>query len=74
MFASDGERNLKGFAKAEMLSRMFPNGFIYAGDSKADLIVWQRARGIVLVNARKSVAAAARALGRPLLELPGRVA
>jgi phosphoserine phosphatase len=73
MFASDGERNLKGIAKAEMLSRMFPKGFIYAGDSKADLIVWQRARGIVLVNAGKSVADAARALGRPLLELSGRV-
>src|SRR5258708_34424354 len=73
MFASDGECNLKGLAKAATLSRMFPKGFIYAGDSKADLIVWQHARGIALVNVRKSVADAARALGRPLLELPGRV-
>jgi hypothetical protein len=30
------------------------------------------ASGIVLVNARKSVAEAARALGRPMLELTGR--
>ena len=73
MFASDGQRNLKGSAKAELLTRMFPAGFIYAGDSTADLKVWRRARGIVLVNARKSVAEAARALGRPMLELQGRI-
>jgi phosphoserine phosphatase len=73
VFASDGQRNLKGSAKAEMLSELFPAGFIYAGDSKADLKVWRHARGIVLVNARKSVTDAARALGRPMLELSGRV-
>jgi len=69
VFASDGERNLKGANKAELLNRTFPNGFIYAGDSKSDLAVWARARGIVLVNARRSVRAAAQALGLPMLEL-----
>ena len=73
VFASDGQRNLKGSAKADMLIRMFPAGFIYAGDSKADLPVWTHARGIVLVNASRSVTEAARALGRPILELSGRV-
>src|SRR5882757_2057245 len=73
VFASDGQRNLKGSAKAELLRQLFPAGFIYAGDSKADLSVWRHARGIVLVNARKSVTDAARALGRPILELSGRV-
>jgi phosphoserine phosphatase len=73
VFASDGQRNLKGANKAETLSRLFPAGFIYAGDSKADLRVWRRAEGIVLVNARPSVTRAARALGRPMLELSGRV-
>ena len=73
LHASDGERNLKGAAKAETLSRLFPNGFIYAGDSKADLAVWARAAGIILVNPRKSVRDAALALGRPTLELSGRV-
>lgn len=71
--ASDGRQNLKGSAKAEMLSRLFPAGFIYAGDSAADLKVWTRACGVILVNARNSVAEAARALGRPILELSGRV-
>jgi phosphoserine phosphatase len=73
LYASDGERNLKGTAKAETLSRLFPNGFIYAGDSKADLVVWACAAGIILVNPRKSVRDAALALGRPTLELSGRV-
>jgi hypothetical protein len=73
VIASDGSLNLKGPAKAQALTQLFPGGFIYAGDSKADLPVWRRARAIVVVNARKSVAAAARALGRSTLELTGRV-
>jgi phosphoserine phosphatase len=73
VFASDGQRNLKGSEKAAMLRQLFPLGFIYAGDSAADLKVWRHASGIILVNARSSVAEAARALGRPMLELSGRV-
>jgi phosphoserine phosphatase len=73
LYASDGERNLKGATKAGMLRRMFPTGFIYAGDSKADLAVWAHASGVILVNPRKSVRDAALALGRPTLELSGRV-
>jgi hypothetical protein len=72
VFASDGEQNLKGPAKAELLGRMYPDGFIYAGDSKSDLAVWARSRGIILVRARPSVRAAARGLGLPMLELSGR--
>jgi phosphoserine phosphatase len=73
VFASDGQRNLKGSAKAKLLCQLFPAGFIYAGDSAADLSVWRHASSIVLVNARKSVTEAARALGRPMLELSGRI-
>ena len=51
LYASDGELNLKGKTKADMLRRLFPAGFIYAGDSKADLAVWPHASGVVLVNA-----------------------
>ena len=74
VIASDGSLNLKGPVKAQALTQLFPGGFIYAGDSKADLPVWRRARAIVVVNARRSVAAAARSLGRSTLELTGRVA
>jgi phosphoserine phosphatase len=73
IFASDGTLNLKGSAKAELLSQTFPAGFIYAGDSNADLAVWARAAGVVLVNAHQSVRDAARALAKPMLELSGRV-
>jgi phosphoserine phosphatase len=73
VFASDGHINLKGLAKAQALQRAFPGGFIYAGDSRADLPVWERARAIVVVNADKWVAQAARAFGKPVLELSGRI-
>jgi phosphoserine phosphatase len=69
VFASDGERNYKGAAKARILEEAFPGGFIYAGDSAADLAIWKQASGIVLVNVRESVAEAARKLERPVLEL-----
>ena len=72
IFASDGEQNLKGSAKAELLERLYPDGFIYAGDSKADLAVWARAPGSCW-STRASVRNAARTLGEPMLELSGRV-
>jgi haloacid dehalogenase-like hydrolase len=74
VIASDGSCNLKGLAKAQALTQLFPAGFIYAGDSRDDLPVWRRAHAVVVVNARKSVAAAARSLGPSTLELAGRIA
>ncbi|MBO4222529.1 haloacid dehalogenase-like hydrolase [Bradyrhizobium neotropicale] len=72
VFASDGKGNLKGPAKAALLRELFPEGFIYAGDSKSDLAVWAHASGIILVNTRRSVRDAALALGRPTLDLSAR--
>ncbi len=67
--------NLKGEAKAAALTELFPQGFIYAGDSRADLAVWGRAAGIVLVGAAPATAAAARRLGPPVLaEIAGELA
>jgi hypothetical protein len=74
VIASDGSCNLKGPAKAQALTQLFPGGFIYAGDSRDDLPVWRHAQGIVVVNARKSVAAMVRTFGRPIIELNGRIA
>ena len=37
VIASDGTCNMKGKAKADRLCRMFPEGFIYAGDSASCL-------------------------------------
>jgi len=59
--------NLKGETKAETLAKRFPGGFIYAGDHAADLAVWMKAQGIILVGASASVARRARALGKPVL-------
>jgi phosphoserine phosphatase len=74
VLASDGSCNLKGPAKARALTQLFPDGFIYAGDSKDDLPVWRRARAVVVVNARKSVAVTVRTFGLPIIELKGRIA
>ncbi|WP_156164889.1 haloacid dehalogenase-like hydrolase [Bradyrhizobium sp. LTSP885] len=71
VFASDGEHNLKGSNKANLLRRSFPGGFIYAGDSKSDLAVWAHAAGIVTVNASETVRNAAQGLRKPMLHLPG---
>ncbi len=52
VMASDGITNLAGEHKAEMLEQRFGHaGFDYAGNSRADLAVWQRARRALVVNA-----------------------
>jgi 4-hydroxybenzoate polyprenyltransferase len=52
VYASGGRLNLKGRAKGEALAAAFPQGFSYAGDSRADLSVWALAEsGIVVARA-----------------------
>lgn len=61
--ASDGTVNLKGPAKAELLTRLYGAGnYTYVGDSWADVAVWQQAGGAVTVNARRDLQAHAEAL------------
>lgn len=60
VIASDGTINLVGEAKAECLRQRFPDGFVYAGNSKQDWPVWQAARGAVLVNCSSQLEARAR--------------
>lgn len=50
VFASDGETNLKSSRKGERLAHAYPQGFVYAGNERADLRVWRRAQAAVLVN------------------------
>jgi 4-hydroxybenzoate polyprenyltransferase len=51
VFASDGVTNLKSRAKADALTRAFGrSGFDYAGNSKADLAVWQQADHAIVVG------------------------
>ncbi len=64
---SDGATNLRGTAKGQSLRARFPDGFAYAGDSKADLDVWAMADQVVLVNASSATASRVRAKGWPVL-------
>jgi len=56
VIASENGVNLKGAAKAEKVSEMFPDGFIYAGDSSADLHVWDKASAALFVGSSASMA------------------
>lgn len=51
VFASDGRTNLKSRHKARRLSQAYPDGFVYAGNERADWKVWSAARRAVIVNA-----------------------
>jgi 4-hydroxybenzoate polyprenyltransferase/phosphoserine phosphatase len=60
VIASDGRVNCKGKEKARRLAQEFPGGFIYVGNSNADLDIWKNASGAILVDAPRSVARSAR--------------
>ncbi|WBQ12770.1 UbiA family prenyltransferase [Hyphomonadaceae bacterium BL14] len=63
---SDGLTNLKSAKKQAWLRARFPDGYVYAGDSPADLAVWQDADAIILAGARPATQRKARALGKPV--------
>ncbi len=50
VIASADGRNLKGAEKAQAVAAQFPHGFIYAGDSSADLHVWNEATAAIFVG------------------------
>lgn len=67
---SDGNRNLKGPVKADFLTERFgKRGFVYMGDSAADLPVWQQAAKAITVNASSSVRAKAESLAQDVEHL-----
>ena len=72
VIASDGQTNLKGRAKALALASRYPQGFLYAGDSAADLAVWRLADGAVGINLAPATRRALLALRRPTLLLDDR--
>jgi len=68
---SNNGHNLRGRHKLDYLQRRFPLGFAYAGDSRADLAVWQGARSAVLVGVTASTRRAVQAMGCAVeLEIP----
>lgn len=44
------DHNLKGIHKRDYLVETFPDGFSYAGDSSADIPIWESAKSAVLVG------------------------
>ena len=63
VMASDGHHNLSSRNKASALEARFGRGgFDYAGNSAADMPVWQSARRAIVVNAPASVEQQARAV------------
>ncbi len=61
---SNGTHNLKGGAKAEFLEQRYAdNGYIYIGDSKADLPVWEKASQAITVDVSKNIADAVESFG-----------
>jgi 4-hydroxybenzoate polyprenyltransferase/phosphoserine phosphatase len=61
VIASHDGTNLKGAAKAQRLADRFgERGFCYVGNDAADLAVWRRAGGAVVVNAAPAIVRQAR--------------
>ncbi len=70
VLASDAGRNLKGAEKLQAIREHVGQHFVYAGDSRADLPVWQAADAAILVGASKKVANLARGMTRIEREFP----
>ena len=63
VLASNGQRNLRGAAKATLLMERFgKRGFDYAGNSPVDLQVWSEVRCAIVVNGSEELVAKARAV------------
>ena len=55
IIASSEQVNLKGANKLAAIEQFYPNGFVYAGDSSADLPIWAKAKGAILAGASAGV-------------------
>ncbi|WP_319586808.1 UbiA family prenyltransferase [uncultured Desulfobulbus sp.] len=56
IIATEAGGNLKGSAKLEMIRKSVGERFAYAGDSKADMPIWESAEAAVLVSVSRSLA------------------
>lgn len=70
VYGSDEVTNLKGETKARFLTETYgPKGFVYMGDSAADLGVWPEAAKAITVNAPAALRKEADALGVPVTHM-----
>jgi hypothetical protein len=67
VLASDGMINLKSHAKAEKLIAIYgKEGFVYAGNARADLPVWFAAKEVIIVNAPQWLIKRQKATGKSI--------
>lgn len=72
VFASDGDHNLKGDAKAAALVQAYGEaGFHYAGNAAVDRKVWDHADGALIVGKHTGIARDLTAAGKQVAEFPG---
>ena len=64
--STDQDINLKGPSKARRLKELFPDGFVYAGDSRADISVWRSASAAIIVSGSSMLSHAVRSAGIPI--------
>jgi 4-hydroxybenzoate polyprenyltransferase/phosphoserine phosphatase len=70
---STAERNLKGAEKSALLVAEYGReGYVYIGDSRADLAVWSEAAEAITVGADRTVRRAVDAMGLPVEHIPAR--
>jgi 4-hydroxybenzoate polyprenyltransferase/phosphoserine phosphatase len=56
VLASDRGNNLSGVRKLEAIRALCPSGFVYAGNNRMDLPIWEAAEGAILVDVPRPVA------------------
>ncbi|MCK4713424.1 MAG: UbiA family prenyltransferase, partial [Marinosulfonomonas sp.] len=72
VFASDGDTNLKGAAKAKALVAAYGEaGFHYAGNDKVDRAIWDHADGALIVGSHAGIARDLAAAGKQVAEYSG---
>jgi len=72
VMASDGTTNLKGRAKAAALVAAYgENGYDYAGDSKADMRVWEHSGVPIIVGSNRRAKSSLEVQGKSVVEVEG---
>lgn len=60
VIATDTDQNLKGRTKLRVIKETVGDKFVYAGDCKADLPIWEAAEAAILVGASPKISSAVR--------------
>ncbi|MGB5559371.1 MAG: UbiA family prenyltransferase [Paracoccaceae bacterium] len=72
VFASDGQTNLKGPAKAAALVAAFgESGFDYAGNEKTDCAIWEKSENALIVGDQPAIEYSLARIGKSATTYPG---